>query len=312
MKKIEVEPVVREENWDNFLKKEKGSFLQSFFWGDFKKKYQEVYRFCVKKDGKLLGVCQIFKENNPFGFYFYIPHGPFSHDKDIREALFREARVFAKKKKAIFLKAEPLEKIDSGEKSFFRIQPQKTLISQIKEPEEMLKSFRKSTRHNIRYAKRKGVLVEKSKEIDSFYKILLKTKERQGFKSYNYDYFQQILELPGCNLFLARKNGDVLGGIIALHFGSFVYFLHSASDYKKRKFHATALLRFEVLKEARENECLFYDFWGIDEKKFPGVTAFKKGFNGREVIFPDGRDVVFKKSVYLMYKTLKRAKEAIV
>jgi len=50
----------------------------------------------------------------------------------------------------------------------------------------------------------------------------------------------------------------------------------------------------------------FYDFWGIDEEKWPGVTRFKKGFNGRETIYPGAYDLVFQPLWYKVYKLTRK------
>ncbi len=50
------------------------------------------------------------------------------------------------------------------------------------------------------------------------------------------------------------------------------------------------------------------DFWGIDEKKWPGLTAFKRGFNGQEIEYPQGRDIIFQKRWYLIYQFLRKVR----
>ncbi len=55
--------------------------------------------------------------------------------------------------------------------------------------------------------------------------------------------------------------------------------------------------------------CKIYDFWGIDEKKFPGVTNFKRGFRGEEIEYPLGVDIVFNNIWYQIYRIMKIIKQ---
>ncbi len=290
------------ERWDDFLKSNSGSFLQSFDWGEFKKDYQKVWRLrAIDNTGKILGVCQIFEEKNPLGNYLYIPYGPVYLEKKAGEELIKETGSKLGKGFA-FIKIEPTTEILLGTKSPHRIQPQKTLVSDIKEKEEeILADFRKSTRYSVRTAIKKGVKVEISSDIDTFYQLLENTKERQGFDSYPKDYFQNLLNKTNCKLFIATHEGDPVATSIIYFFGNTVTFLHAASDHKKKQLNAVSLIIFKSIDYARREGCTKYDFWGIDEKKYPGVTLFKKGFGGEEILYPPTRDIPLKKARYAAY-----------
>ncbi len=309
---MEIKEYKSKKEWDGFLIENGGTFLQSILWGDFKNRYQKVVRLEARENGKITGVCQLFNEKSYFGDYYYIPHGPFSKKEEVRERLFLAASDIGKKEKKIFVSAEPLQSLKIGKRSFFRIQPQKTLISNIEdEPEEIKEGFSKSTRYNIGYAERKGVITTKSGDVDSFFKLLKETKTRQKFNSYPKEYFQDLLEISNTELVLAVYNGKVVAGIILIYFGETVSFLHSALDYNTRNLKAAALLRFDSIKLAKEKNCKFYDFWGIDEKKFPGVTEYKKSFGGSEVKYPEGRSIAINNLAYGGYKFLSAIKEKI-
>jgi peptidoglycan pentaglycine glycine transferase (the first glycine) len=300
---MEIRENTTTEEWESFLLSEKSIFLQSSLWGNFKKKYQKVKRIEARENEKIIGVCQIFEEKSPFGKYLYIPFGPVSKRSDVRERLINEALKEAKKEGHFFLRVEPLHEIMGGFDQFSRIQPQKTLISRIdKSKEEQLKDFHSSTRYNIRYAKRKGVLIRKGGSIDDFYNLLLKTKERQRFFTYSKEYFQDLLDVKNTEMISAFYKEKVIAATILFYFNKTVNFLHSAFDYDMRKFKATALLRYDSIELAKEKECIYYDFWGIDEKRFPGVTEYKKSFGGEELIYPPGKDFPIKKFPYLFYK----------
>ncbi len=300
------------EEWEEFLKRNRGSFLQSIKWGEFKKNYQKVERLEARDNGSLVGVCQIFKERMPFGNYLYIPRGPVAETEEVRNKLFLEVAKKGKKEKAAFVKAEPARKVSPGKISFRGIQPERTLFVDMEESsEELMKSFSKSTRYNIRYAERAGVVIKKSDDVDSFFELLRSTKKRKDFRSYPRNYFKKMMAMPDTELFLAQYKGEIVAGLILFYFGDTAIFMHSAFDYRHRKIKAPALMRFEAMKRALERGCKRCDFRGIDEKRMPGVTKFKKGFGGREISYPKGKDIPLKRIPYFLYYlgiSLKREK----
>jgi peptidoglycan pentaglycine glycine transferase (the first glycine) len=295
-------------DWEDFLLSEKSVFLQSSLWGDFKEKYQKVERFESVKNDKINGVCQVFEERSPFGKYLYVPFGPVSKSEETRENLINYLLDKTKKEGYLFLRIEPLYEIKSGVKQFSRVQPQKTLISRIDKPvDDLLKELHATTRYNVRYAKKRGVLIVDG-NVDDFYNLLLKTKKRQRFSSYQKEYFENLLKIKGSKIISAVYDKKVIAATILFYFNKTVTFLHSASDYEMRHLKATALLRFDSVEHAKEDGCVYYDFWGIDEKRFPGVTQYKKGFGGEELLYPDGKDFPIKKLRYFLYKNASRLK----
>ncbi len=289
--------------WDNFLISNNGSFLQSTSWQNFKKDLQKTWQIEARNEDKISGVCQIFKEKTPFGSYFYIPHGPVAENIETSHLLLKQASEIAKKENIFFLRCEPLSKINIGKKAFSRIQPQKTIILNInKNDEELLQSFNSGTRRNIKIAQKKGVTIKEEDNVSIFFELLQKTKIRQKFNSYNKDYFSNLLQKTNSRLSYAYYNKTPIAGNIVFYFGKTAYCLHSATDYNYRKIKGANLLRFQSILTARDSGVVKFDNWGIDEKRFKGVTSFKKGFGGKELLYPEGVELVFKKTTYNLYK----------
>jgi lipid II:glycine glycyltransferase (peptidoglycan interpeptide bridge formation enzyme) len=93
---------------------------------------------------------------------------------------------------------------------------------------------------------------------------------------------------------------------IVVFFGKRVTSLHTGSNYVYRKEKGPHLLRWKVILAAKEKGYKEYDFWGINEKKWPGLTYFKKGFGGKGLEYPQGKDIIFQDNWYKIYKTLKK------
>jgi lipid II:glycine glycyltransferase (peptidoglycan interpeptide bridge formation enzyme) len=68
---------------------------------------------------------------------------------------------------------------------------------------------------------------------------------------------------------------------------------------------APYLLQWEIIKKAKAAGCKYYDFFGIDEKKWPGVTRFKHGFSGEEIKYPGTFDMIFNLTSYNLYRILR-------
>ena len=305
---MKIQKLTDKDRWDRFLIKNKASFTQSIDWGKLKEKNQRVGRLEAKKEGELVGVCQFLEEENPLGEYFYIPYGPIGQSVEIRDELLKKVAEIGEKEGKTFIKAEPRQEVSVGQSTPHRIQPKKTLVRSIKEdPEEILQSFKEGTRYSVRYSKRKGVEIRCGKsedDLDQFFELLNKTEDRQDFQSFSEDYFRNLLSVIDSDLFLAvSEEGEVVASTIFGYFGKVATSLHSAFDYEKRKLRATSLIRYRAMLEAKENGCEKFDAWGIDEEDMPGVTKFKKGFGGREVVYPDAVDIAIKKIKYKAYKT---------
>lgn len=283
------------------------SFLQSKAWVDFQKSLgRKVWQ---------IDSINVIKHNLPFGKnYLYSPRcgGNF-----LSKDFLKKVREIAKKENAIFFKIEPSfakasENKLALEKFGFRrgdnIQPQKTLILDItKSEEELLKQMHSKTRYNIRLAKKKNIEIKKDKnKFENFWKLLQQTTKRDGFRPHPKEYYRKMLKVPGVELFVATYKKKIVAVNIVVFYKKTAIYLHGASDYKYRNLMAPHLLQWEQIREVKKQGCAEYDFWGINEKKWPGVTRFKKGFGGKEVIYLGAYDLVFQPIWYKIYKLARK------
>lgn len=312
-------------SWNRFLIANKGSFLQSFEWGDFQEQLSKrVWRMEVGDKGRVLLEAQIIKEKAAFKNYFYVPYGPvFNSDNSFTENLsafelfLENIQRLAKKEGAFFLRIEPPFSLPESprfglKKMTGRVQPVRTMVVDINRTEkELLMSFKKRARYNIRLAEKKGVGVEVLNSYSGeFYRLLKRTKERQEFRSYPEAYYKKLLAVEGkdfrAKIFLAEFEGESIAATLAVFFGNRVTTLHSGFDYCHRSLKAPYLVRWKTILEGKKlgkEEC---DFWGIDEKKWPGVTQVKRSFGGREVEYGQGRELVLSPGWFFLYNVLRR------
>jgi lipid II:glycine glycyltransferase (peptidoglycan interpeptide bridge formation enzyme) len=69
------------DEWNKFLESQNGSFLQSWEFGELQKNLGKKVWYLGVFEGKLKGVCLIFKQKSKTGTYLYSPGGPIVSDK---------------------------------------------------------------------------------------------------------------------------------------------------------------------------------------------------------------------------------------
>jgi len=291
-------------------------FLQSWQWGEFQEHVGgEVFRLGVEAEGNLLAAATIIKKNFLNKTYLYCPHGPILRARaggKAKELLFSEIAKLALKEKAIFFRFEPATLDEQGGlKKTLDIQPKRTIVLNLEKTEkELLEKMGQKTRYNIRLAEKKGVKVEQAdiSEYGTFWKLLSETGARDRFRLHSEKYYQEMLRVDKdfIKLFFAKANGKIIAGGIFSFCGDTATYLHGASSNADRNLMAPFLLQWEIVKRAKEYGCKYYDFYGIDEKKWPGVTRFKVGFGGEEINYPGTFDLVYNKRWYFAYRAIRR------
>jgi len=325
---------MKKENWNSFLLQNKASFLQSFEWGEFQEKLaRKVWHLAVEQESNIILQALVVKKPLPFSkSYLYIPFGPCfkqsltkEQKKQSLDFLVLELRKISQQENAVYCYLEPWSGLSQvrGSLPQKRIQPQKTLLINLQQSqEEIFRSLKsKTTRYNIRFAQKKGVEfvpVETigHKEIDIFYNLAQKSSQRDGFINYDKNYFKKLFsissqEMP-IKLFLAKHNSNYIAANIFIFFGKKAVHLFGGFDHSFRKLMAPYFMHYQQMLFAKNTMlCDFYDFWGIDEKKWPGVTHFKKSFGGEELTYPTGADIVFNKTWYSLFKFLRKLKNIV-
>jgi len=294
-------------------------FLQSFFWSEMQKKEGEIIEaWGAYLDDELMASA-IFIKKYLFGsfYYWYAARGP-RGEKNAQEFLLAELKK--QKRGGIFLRIEPEELLSGGEltgieiKKSFAIQPTKTLFLDLSsEEDELLAAMHQKTRYNIRLAEKKGVriVLGEEKDFSEFWRLMALTGERDAFRLHGKQHYKNILEADNIKLFLAQHEGKNIAAGIFCFFGDRATYLHGASDNEARNLMAPYLLQWEMIKEAKKQGKKYYDFYGIDEKKWPGVTRFKLGFGGFVKEYAGTYDLLVRPSIYKLYEFLRKLRRMV-
>lgn len=259
---------------------------------------KETKLLAWQSNGELVALAQVVEEKNLFGVFWYLARGPvFKSGIDIQLAwplVLADLERLAKERNLVAIRFEPsnvLADTDFSLKSIGSIQPKKTLILDLSLGEDkILAAMQAKTRYNIRLAKKRGVVVEKGnlQDLNLFYRLLKITTKRDRFRGHSLAHYQKMISVgkPEIELYLAKKDGRLLAAGIFSFYGGRATYLHGASANTGREHMAPHLLQWRMIQRAKELSCRYYDFYGIDAKKWPGVTRFKRGFGGVKVEYP--------------------------
>jgi len=342
MKLMRIIQVGDREVWDKFILANRGSFLQSWSWGEFKKTLGlEVKRFILTEGKKWLLASQIFKMPLKWNLnYFYVPRGPVGNLKfgilnsESLFSFFRELEPIAEKEKTIFLRFDPeLESVSFlGKNKKMRllhqgVQPEHTLILDLSEPLEVLRrNLRQRARYNIRRAQRHRISVKVFQVSDpsfagafeQFYSLIKETCRRSKIRLYGRPYFENLLKILGDSaaLSVAYAERRPVAANLLIFWGKRVTYLYGGSTSSFGRLGAPYYLHWRQITEAKKKGFREYDFWGIASKdargqyrprKWEGITFFKESFGGRRVSYIGALDWVFNRKFYLLYRAVKAA-----
>lgn len=197
------------------------------------------------------------------------------------------------------------------------LSPTKTLFLDLERGEErLLSDMHPKTRYNIRLAEKKGVIIKVVKTANAadkneLWRLLNLTGARDGFRLHGRRHYESLLDIgagssqDSLQLLLAEFRGKNIAAGVFSFFGGRVTYLHGASDHNFRALMAPHLLQWTAIKEALKRGFKVYDFHGLDEAKWPGVSRFKQGFGGREYVYPGTWDVIFQPGFYSAYQNLR-------
>jgi lipid II:glycine glycyltransferase (peptidoglycan interpeptide bridge formation enzyme) len=337
-------PQVSPNEWDAFISRHpEAHLLQTGAWGELKSAFGWTPVHILSPGGDL--GAQVLFRRLPLGLLLaYIPKGPVGSPAQAPEArsrywpaLWEEVDQLCRERGAVFLKIEPDGWIVSDEEEIppgFRpgpqqIQPRRTLLVDLSGDEAaILARMKQKTRYNIRLAQKKGVQVFPSDDLDSFHGLMQVTGQRDAFGVHSLAYYRRAYELfyprGECELFLARLEGEALGGLMVFAHGPRAWYFYGASSDQQREAMPTYLLQWEAMRWARGCGCSSYDLWGVpdaDEQSLEaqftqradglwGVYRFKRGFGGQLRRAQGPWDRIYRPAGYALYRLGLRLRPA--
>lgn len=159
-------------------------------------------------------------------------------------------------------------------------------------PEELRKRFEQKWRNGLNRSERHGLTVEAGDGVElleAFCALFTDFRERKGFDvDLGPEFYlaaqREHLAAERFRVTLARKDGRVVAGHVASHLGDTAVYLLGAADEVGRQTQAAYLLQWHAILDAVQRKMRAYDLGGIDPEGNPGVSHFKRGLGGLEVL----------------------------
>ena len=303
--------------YETFLAAARGSFLQSWQWGEFQNSLnQKVVRAGLEDGDELKLVAQFIEQTIPHlgGKYLYCPFGPVGDLSFVPELL---SQLQKQNPQLWFIRIEPTADSPVIGKPTLRIQPGKTLVTNLSKTEdELLTAMHPKTRYNIKVAQKHGIQIEilNSNDAAEALQLINDTSKRQGFTDHPKNYYLNLVRHFSSNsgsvqlkIYCARHQGKLLNSAIILDYQNTRTYLFGGSSGEYKNLMAPYLLQWQAMQDAKNAGLSSYDWWGVETAtgKAPGFARFKLGWGGEQISYPTPQDIVAKPFHYQIYKLLR-------
>lgn len=305
---IQLDRIADRETWDSaIVQLSLHHILQSWAWGEFKSRWNwHPTRLLWRVNGEPAAGAQILRRaipGTPFGMA-YVAKGPVldPDDKALVERVLHDIEREARRLRCAFVKIDadvpaghdtvvPLLHRRGWRPSSEQIQFRNTAILDIMPDEEtLLMDMHSKTRYNIRYAGRKGVVVEDGtlEDLPVFYEMYRETSERHGFlirpAEYYLDVWRDFMQRGFAHVQIAYFEEEPLAGQVLFRYGDTIWYFYGASRDLHRNKQPTYLLQWEAIRWGKRVGATTYDMWGApdiltEDDELWGVWRFKRGFN---------------------------------
>ena len=151
--------------------------------------------------------------------------------------------------------------------------------------DELLSSFRKATRYEIRRSEQQGIVIRFAQdegdlqEFQCIYFEMAKKKDFVGLEAGDLSHILRRImhEKDRGAVLLAFKETTLLGGTLVVRAATRSWYVLGATT-KDNRLSAGHLLQWRAILWAKEHGCVDYDFGGYREGINTGPALFKRGF----------------------------------
>lgn len=291
--------------------------LQTWEWGEARKEMGiDVLRLGEYKDDKLIDCYQITFHRVPHTKYKigYLPKSVFPSIL-ILDKLLGEL----KKRNVIFVKIEPISKIEKLDKYHILESPHplftkwNQILDITKSEEELLSNMKSKTRYNIKLSQKKGVVVKEmtnNEGFNIFSKLYFETCKRQNYRGHTEFYHRTIFKHfkdKISHILIAFYKNEPLCAYHLFHHLDTIYYTYGGSSIQYKNIMAPNLLMWESIKLGKKLGCKVFDMWGSlspdydKEDSWAGFTRFKEGYGTKFIQTPGSYDVVLSPILYRIY-----------
>ena len=309
-------------------------FLQSWAWGEFQKGLgRRIWRLGAFENKALVGAALVIEHQLILGkSYVYCPRGPLATGPDVAAALLKKMAELGKETGAMYAKIDPgLYAFDwsavhqpASVTMGTTLQPRQTwLIDTSQTPDDILTASHQKTRYNVRLAEKRGVTVRWSTEdadVKIFLGLMHQTAKRQGIRLHSDTYYQKqfsiLSQAKMAEFAIAELDGQPLAANMIIWHDQTATYLHGGSSDEHSNVMAPHLLQWRTIEQCHQRGVTTYDLWGVapadqSDHHWQGISRFKKGFAGREQIFPAALNIILQPQWYQTYRWVKRIRGGV-
>lgn len=147
---------------------------------------------------------------------------------------------------------------------------------------DIKKNYHNKTLNDIHRAKKNGVKVIETWNINEMYSMYLETSKKQDFEELPIHYFKLMFETlqkygKGKLLFATKDGYPMMVFALIVEHNNILYYLYTGSKNEFNKFNGASVLQDYIIEYAKQQNYYFYDLMGIRDETY-GPSKFKLKF----------------------------------
>ena len=287
--------------WEHELAGLGGHPLQSARWGEARSVVDSIPHqrwAALEPDGRCVFMARVETRTvRAVGKVAWIPRGPATAANVQMSGIYRDFLDHLRAERYMLCVDDPyLHRAPdavAGKPLFPK--PRTILIDLTLGKDRLMANLHSQWRAGVRAAARAGVSVAGAREpgeVAKFYSMCESTSRDKGFELPGSEALMIALcrQEPGPDteavLLLARYEGQVAAGALALRCGRSVHYMWGASDRSFAKQRPGEAVQWAMIEWALQRQCITYDLEGIVPDPNSGVYAFKRRMGGAEIDLP--------------------------
>lgn len=311
-----IRPLAEDERsrWDDFVRSQRGCFMQSWAWADFKQlEGYRTFRYGIFAGDRLVGgyIIYFYPHIHAANFLF-APGAPLllpGFESDGVALLLKQVKKLAAEQGAIALRIEPvLSEKPAYLADFVRapvdLLPSETLLIDLQpSTSAILAAMKPKGRYNIRLSQRHNVVTHFTTDaaaIPTFYDLFWETSQRQDFFAEPYGFFinlcQTLFAADMAEIGLATCKDQVLAAILMIYWGDRATYLYGGRSSDQPQVMASYGLHWAAMQRAKARNCTQYDFYGYTtdpQHSYARFSQFKRQFGGTPTLTIGAQDYFF-------------------
>jgi lipid II:glycine glycyltransferase (peptidoglycan interpeptide bridge formation enzyme) len=270
------------ERWDELVAANPSGaeILQTRTWGEFKGGWSWTPRYMIAEVGHTRIATLFLTRHVPaLGKLWYAAKGPGVRDAATVLRMFDDRSVFGD---AFLVQVEPEivagSKLTGWQDAGWRRAPSNiqptwaTIFIDLRiDEDELLSSFKRNTRYNIRLAARKGVVVRRvpvdDHSIETMFGLMAQTQARAGFRlrprAYCESYWRVQHACDQGQFFFAYIGEEVVAGVFVTYLGKRAWYKDGGSTRSHPAAKAPYLLQWEVMRWLKSRAIETYDLYAV-------------------------------------------------